>query len=178
MQQQQQQQRGETQQQQEELNARMRARNLPTQFIPPRLFEIRASPTRYVSFPVMLDARESAPKVGREYSPAAVFAPNIRGAPDFAPKVDLETELQRQYAALQRRDDRQVFVPATSSDLFAQRLESSGLLGKDRDREAVLNLEELARGGGGIGIGGELVHNHTRTQLRGGQQLAALSSPP
>ena len=169
----------------EELNRRMSDRFFPSCFINPVMNDCRATPTRYVHFPVQLRAPcvdpSSSPSSGGagklEYTPENCFAPNVKNPPDFARKVDVETNLRNQYFALQRGADQSIYVPATTSDLYQQQqarsLESSGLLGKDRDLSAVTNWCDILRHSGGgtlvinnTVIGTDALNNNTRTQLR------------
>ena len=143
----------------EELNSRLATRHFPSEHIEPVLWNMRGTQTRYQLFPVGI--RSSVPDPitatasavagqgkgkgggtgsGQVYSPHSCFAPNVKNPPDFQYYVDTETVLRNQCYALQKGADQAVYVPSSNSDLYFETLEASGVLGKDRDRSAIVDI--------------------------------------
>ena len=148
----------------EELNARIGNRLFPSSSISgggvnPRLFRPVPLQTKYELFPIIMKRGDDSVLVGaaaadidatnRVTYSLASGSPDIRNPPDFASKIDTETKLRNQYFALQRGGvaDQSTYIPNSHSDLYFRDLEDSGILGKDRDRTAILAAS--SRGGGG-----------------------------
>jgi hypothetical protein len=102
-----------------ELNVRIMDRVQASHPLQP-LYDPRPSSTKYTFFQTTPEPDRSTEPLHRykEYSPEQTFHPGSRGPVDYyAKKIDTESKLRSQFAALQKADAA-VYVPETNSDLY------------------------------------------------------------
>jgi hypothetical protein len=157
----------------DEINERYKERQFSDFPLEPN-FSPRSISTKYSVFP-MLNGRKPAYEDRMNYpehSSYVNFNPGTRSAPSsgFFPNVDVETILRNQTTALQHGADQGVYVPSTNSDLYKVSIVSrpsnqpNPLLFRNFqfNQTPHPNNEYSA-------IGQDRFFNHTRTQLRGGE---------
>uniref|UniRef100_A0A6C0DRF1 Uncharacterized protein n=1 Tax=viral metagenome TaxID=1070528 RepID=A0A6C0DRF1_9ZZZZ len=162
----------------DELNERMFSRNLASAPMKPN-FDPRPIPTKYSLFPIVDRRKTINPPSDNysEYNVSSSFNPgNGRGPVNgFINNVDVDTLLRNQYFALQKGADQSVYVPNSDSDLYrvsipvnTQRIEEQPypdlFQQYELDKSLHPNIVNQSY------IGNNLFFNHTRTQLRGGEQ--------
>jgi hypothetical protein len=156
----------------DELNTRVQDRQFPDQGLKPN-FDFRPVPTKYSHFPI-LDRRTPATVPYKQYGDYTVngtFNPGNARAPidTFIKNIDTETILRNQCFALQRSDDKSVYVPDSKSDLYRvptavgrqETQKHTGLFDKPTFDMAVhRNITNTPS------VGADMFFNNTRTQLR------------
>lgn len=102
----------------DELNSRLASRNVPDVPLRPN-FDLRSVPTRYVHPMATRDVR-SAPKVSIKHDRYVNqgFAPVTTTGPVAGFRVQTESELRNQWTPLGTRNDHDVYVPSSHSDLY------------------------------------------------------------
>jgi|UniRef100_A0A6C0LU55 hypothetical protein len=104
-----------------EINNRIFARNLTEKPLEP-VYDIRATPTKYVKMPVVNIRREMNETQANYpiYNGDKQFYPGNSKAPwsGFANNVDLETKLHNTTFALQKCDQRE-YIPSTTSNMYS-----------------------------------------------------------
>ena len=137
--------------------------SFPSSPITPILHDPRPASTRFVHFPILVNARTYS-NHETVYSPETCFAPNVRNPPNFAQKVDIEMDLRNQFVALQHGADQGIYVPSSTSDMYVQPT-TDNLLAKQTP-PPIINNHEIEKHMKTNHIGTNLFHNHTRFQLR------------
>jgi hypothetical protein len=154
----------------DELNNRIYQRVCPDNFLQPNL-DLRPASTKYSLFPIV-DLRKQptidlAPAL--DYSIESGFVPPASRGPTigYTDNIQIESQLRNQFFALQKGADQGVYVPSSNSDLYRISIPQSSnhqvqpypeLFSQPifQNNRTVVN-----------GVGGDLLFNNTRTQLRG-----------
>ena len=153
-----------------ELDNRILERNFPSAPLEPN-YDPRPISTKYSLMPALAGRKPNAePKMNYEkYNVHNTFNPCNDGAPvnGFLNNVEHETYLRNQYFALQK-GDKQNYVPKSSSELYNDYVfEKEGGEQPHPELFKKNNFINNRAGHSGLdGIGRDIFHNNTRTQLR------------
>lgn len=153
-----------------ELDNRILERNFPSAPLEPN-YDPRPISTKYSLMPALAGRKPNAePKMNYvQYNVHNTFNPCNDGAPvnGFLNNVEHETYLRNQYFALQK-GDKQNYVPKSSSELYNDYIfEKEGGQQPHPELFKKNNFINNRAGHSGLdGIGRDIFHNNTRTQLR------------
>jgi len=154
----------------DELNSRIYDRFRPDQPLQANL-NVRPTSTKYSLFPI-IDLRKQnsidlAPAL--EYSIEAGFVPPAARGPTvgYTDNVHIENQLRNQYFALQKGADQSIYVPSSDSDLYRISMAQPSNLEVQPYPELFSQPTFQNNRALVPGIGGDLLFNSTRTQLRG-----------
>ena len=156
----------------DELNERIFERSEPQQPLAPN-FDPRPVLSKFARFP-MLDNRmpTNIPiKPNYDYSLEKTFTPplmNVGPVSGFINNIEIESSLRNQDYALQKGNDKLIYVPSSNSDLYKVYIPSRPstqphprLFEKpDYSKQTHRNVIDNAK------IGNDRFHNNTRTQLK------------
>lgn len=153
-----------------ELDNRILERSFPSEPLQPN-YDPRPISTKYSVMPVLHGRKSDAePKTEyKNYNIHEVFNPGNSSAPvnGFLNNVDHETYLRNQFFALQKGDKHE-YVPKSKSELYNDYLYNSVEI--NQPHPDLFNTEKFVNNRpnfiGLSGIGGDMFHNNTRTQLR------------
>jgi hypothetical protein len=159
----------------DELNTRINSRQFSDSPLQPN-FDPRSVPTKQSLFP-MVNRRKPMNEPVIPYLDYNIinFNPGTQRAPPsgFINNIDTETVLRNQTFALQRGGEQGVYVPSSNSDLYKTSIPKGSINDPQPfpilfqrpilDQSVHPNLQ-------GNVIGQERFFNHTRTQLRSGEQ--------
>jgi len=159
----------------DELNERIYERNKPDYFLEPN-FDPRPVPTKYALFPIIDRRVEPNERIMKtpNYNIQYNFNPGT-SAPvsGYVANIELESELRNQFFALQSGAGQDLFIPKTTSDMYAF---GSSLIPQNSSRKEEQPyprlFEKLDYKNDNLPfivstpIGKDRFYNHTRTQLR------------
>lgn len=154
----------------DELNSRIYDRFRPDHPLQANL-DVRPTSTKYSLFPI-IDLRkqnsvELAPTL--DYSIESGFVPPAARGPTvgYTDNVHIENQLRNQYFALQKGADQGVYVPSSNSDLYRISMPQSSNP-QDQPYPELFSQPNFQNNRSLVpGIGGDLLFNNTRIQLRG-----------
>lgn len=154
----------------DELNSRIYERFKPDNFLQPN-FDVRPTSTKYSLFPIV-DLRKQptidlAPPL--DYSIEAGFVPPASRGPTigYTDNVQIESQLRNQFFALQKGADQGIYVPSSTSDLYKTVLPQPSNIEVQPYPELFSQPTFISNRSIAPNIGGDLLFNNTRTQLRG-----------
>lgn len=154
----------------DELNTRIYDRFRPDNILQANL-NVRPTSTKYSLFPI-IDLRKQnsvdlAPAL--DYSIEAGFVPPAARGPTvgYTDNVHIESQLRNQFFALQKGADQGIYVPSSNSDLY--RISMANPSNPEVQPYPELFSQNTFKNNRTLvpGIGGDLLFNNTRTQLRG-----------
>lgn len=157
----------------DEINQRYQDRQFSDSPLEPN-FSPRSVSTKYSHFPTLNGRKPASENLLNypQYYPSANFNPGTDSAPSsgFFSNIDTETVLRNQVFALQHGADQRVYVPSSESDLYKVTVVSrpSEQPNPLLFRNFMFNQAEHANNID-VNIGRDTFFNHTRTQLRGGE---------
>ena len=153
-----------------ELDNRILERNFPSQPLEPN-YDPRPISTKYSIMPGLSGRKPNAEekKEYKDYNIHNTFNPGNDGAPvsGFLNNIDHETYLRNQFFSLQK-GDKQHYVPKSKSELFNDyKFDTKG---EEQPHPGLFKktnyLNNRVEHSGLSGIGRDIFHNNTRTQLR------------
>jgi hypothetical protein len=154
----------------QEINERVASRFVPDAPLAPN-FSFRPVMTKYTVFPMLDNRMPTTEPVMPNYAPSGVFAPPLEKVGPVAKymrNVDIETDLRNQMQSLERNTDQSAYVPAAASDLY--RVAAPKGLGTGANAAHGLLFQQFRFDSPvsalDANVGGELLHNSTRTQMR------------
>jgi len=162
----------------DELNHRIFARNLASAPLQPN-YNPRPVPTKYSRFPI-IDRRapiKESLNTYPEYNVSSNFYAGDGRAPinGIMNNIEVETLLRNQYFALQKGADHAIYVPDSTSDLYNVTLPENTQRREPQPHPDLFEHYQLdTRTHPNVTnmpyVGNAQFFNHTRTQLRGGEQ--------
>jgi hypothetical protein len=151
----------------QEIDERVASRFVPDSPLPPN-FGPRPAMTKYAVFPMLDNRMPTTEPIRSNYAPSGMFSPPTQGpVAQYARNVDVEADLRNQMRALQKNVDDNAYVPASTSDMY--QVVPVGGVGTGRNTDHGLLFQQFAfeaQPGLPKQIGGDLLHNGTRAQLR------------
>jgi hypothetical protein len=154
----------------DQLNQRIYDRFQPDKPLQPNL-EFRSTSTKYSHFP-MVDLRKKAAvdiSPPLEYSIDTNFVPPTSRGPihGYFNNVSTESQLRNQYFAIQKGANQGTYVPSSNSDLYKVSIPYSSSPSIQPYPELFSQSKYQNNRKVQPGVGGDLLFNNTRTQLRG-----------
>lgn len=151
----------------QEIDERVASRFVPDSPLPPN-FGPRPVMTKYAVFPMVDNRMPTTEPIQTNYAPSGMFSPQEKGpVAQYARNVDVEADLRNQMRALQKNVDDNAYVPASTSDMY--RVVPVGGEGTGQNTDHGLLFQQFtfeSQPGLPEQIGGDLLHNGTRAQLR------------
>ena len=154
----------------DELNSRIYDRFRPDQPLQASL-NVRPTSTKYAYFPIIDLRKQSAIDLAPtlDYSIASGFVPPAARGPTvgYTDNIHIESQLRNQFFALQKGADQGVYVPSSNSDLYRISMPQSSK--PEVQPYPELFSQPTFQNNRAIlpGVGGDLLFNNTRAQLRG-----------
>ena len=154
----------------DEINSRIYDRFRPDQPLQANL-NVRPTSTKYSLFPIIDLRKQSSVELSPalDYSIEAGFVPPASRGPTvgYTDNVHIESQLRNQFFALQKGADQGVYIPSSNSDLYrismAQPSNSEVQPYPELFSQPTFNTNRTVD----PSIGGDLLFNNTRAQLRG-----------
>jgi hypothetical protein len=156
----------------DELNERISLRNIADTTLEPNL-DPRPTPTKYSRFPV-IDLRKNTNEHIRRIPNYTVnkFNPGSSGPTSgFIANIHTESVLRNQFFSLQKDAGQHAYIPSSTSDLYNVTVETTSRR-EPQPHPGLFTTMQYSKNENlpfiqNANIGKELLHNHTRTQLRG-----------
>lgn len=154
----------------DELNDRISSRHFPDSPLQPN-FDPRPVPTKYAHFPIINRRTPLKEPIVPylDYHMSVNFNPGSQNAPPsgYFNNIHVENRLRNQHFGLQNGADQSVYVPSSNSDMYRVVLPS----GSQLDPQPFPSMFEqgtfdTSSHNESPMIGKDVLHNHTRTQLR------------
>lgn len=154
----------------DELNSRIYDRFRPEQMLQPNI-DFRPTATKYAYLPVIDLRKQSSVDISPplDYSIEAGFVPPASRGPTvgYTDNVHTESQLRNQFYSLQKGAEQGVYIPSSNSDLYRTPVPMTANPAIQPYPELFSQPTFNNSRASVQGIGGDLLFNNTRVQLRG-----------